>query len=77
MTATEATVRLIENWNVTGKLSDLNVGQTLDLTESVFNLFNQKPTTKRKTSEKATEPAKPTHADMRVEAQRPIEDPFV
>lgn len=69
MTPIEATVRLIENWSVTGKLSDLNVGQTLDLTESVFNLFNQKPKPVRKTPEKATEPAKPVHVVME-------DDPF-
>lgn len=76
MEAIEATVRLIENWGILGKLSDLNVGQTLELTQNVFELFDaQKPKKPRKVAEKAAEPAKPTHVDMSVEAQKPLEKP--
>lgn len=57
MTPIEGTVRVIESWTVTGKLSDLNVGETLELTETVFNLFSaQKPKKERKTPQKAVEP---------------------
>lgn len=59
MSPLEATVRLIENWNVTGKLADMNVGQVYDLTESLFSLFNQKPKTRPKLADKAVETPTP------------------
>jgi len=65
MTPIEATVRIIETWSVTGKLSDVNVGETLELTERLFDMFNaQKPKRARKTPEKAAETPKPAHVNM-------------
>lgn len=65
MTPIEATVRIIETWTVTGKLSDTNVGETLELTERLFDMFTaQKPKSKRKTPEKAAETPQPTHVNM-------------
>lgn len=80
MDAITATVRLVESLNVTGKLADLNVGQTYDLTEQLFNLFNQKPANRPKAPRKSAESpetANPVHVDMNdpnVAAQAPLED---
>lgn len=62
MSPLEATVRIMENLSVTGKLSELNVGQTFDLTEHFLTLFSaSKP--KRKANPKTVE-IKPAHVDM-------------
>lgn len=65
MTPLEGAVRLMENWSVTGKLSDLNVGQCLDLTETLLNLFTaQKPKKTPKAPQKSVETPKPVHVNM-------------
>ena len=62
MNAIEATVQLISTWTVTGKLADLNVGETFDLTRDVFDMFSaQKPAKQPKTPVRAVEtPKTPT-----------------
>ncbi len=82
MSPIEATVRLIEGLNMTGKLADLNVGQVYDLSEQWFALFNQKPTNRPKAREKAAHPletATSMHvkmADPNIQAQAPLDPPF-
>lgn len=68
MTPIEGTVRLMENLSVTGKLSELNVGQVFDLAEQFHALFSAKPT---RSKAKKEEP-KPVHVVM----GPPVEDPF-
>lgn len=61
MNSIEATTRIMESLNLTGKLVELNTGQIYDLAESFHNLFNQKP-----------KPPRKTKSDLSIEAQAPL-----
>lgn len=64
MTPIEATVRLMESLNVTGKLCELNTGQVYDLAEQLFELFNQKPKSRARANPVQENPKRPVHVDM-------------
>jgi len=68
VTQIEGTVRLMENWAIIGKLSELNVGQTVDLLREVHEVLGPVGHPKKARAPKVEEPAqaaaRPAHIAM-------------